>query len=415
VTIRFGYYADLRTIQLDEQGRGWIQAMRVGSYLHPLHGKLDFSLERVMRFADSVRNKVRGIDLDVDYDHKMDPTKGHEAAGWIKDAKVEGDALYLLVDWTQTALGKIKEGAYRYFSPEFKSKWTDAAGVEHQDVLFGGGITNRPFLKDLLPLNLSELSFAETPNKEEGVDGKELRTKLGLPEDATDEQVLEHAGSLHQQSVTKGAPVDHTATTHAPNAPAKPPVYVDGQPQDASTAAQRVDKDGKQITDGDNPFLDKKKLSELAAANPMFAWLLQQQEAQAQLLNELTIANKRNEVKVKLTEYQTGNKILSPALLSEAEKLLTAVPVQLHETVHALLAKVRDGHGTVQLGETGNVGGQSSRRADGKTNEQVIEERIVKLRESDKNLSYGDAAVAVMAEDPTLFSEYQDESYLFKA
>jgi len=185
VTIRFGYYADLRSVKLDERGNSWIQAMRVGEYQHPRHGKLQFTLDRLMRFAESVKTKIRGIEPDIDYDHKMDPARGHEAAGWVRDAKVEGDALYLLVDWTKTAAEKIKEGAYRYFSPEFQDTWTDAAGKVHRDVLFGGGITNRPFLKDLLPLNLSELSFAEPTNKEEGVDPKELRKKLGLAEDAT--------------------------------------------------------------------------------------------------------------------------------------------------------------------------------------------------------------------------------------
>jgi phage I-like protein len=114
VTIRFSYYADLGSIQLDESGRGWIQAMRVGSYEHPRYGKLEFTLERLQRFAESVKRKVRGIDPDIDYDHKMDPARGREAAGWVKDAKVDGNALWLLVEWTKTAADKIKEKAYRH-------------------------------------------------------------------------------------------------------------------------------------------------------------------------------------------------------------------------------------------------------------------------------------------------------------
>src|ERR1700712_733268 len=96
---RFGYYADLRGIQFTEHA-SWITAMRVGEYQHPVHGKISFTPDRLKRFADSVKNKVRGIELDIDYDHKTDPTKGNEAAGWVKDAKVEGDSLQLLVEWT---------------------------------------------------------------------------------------------------------------------------------------------------------------------------------------------------------------------------------------------------------------------------------------------------------------------------
>lgn len=414
MTQRFGFYADLRSIVLDENGRGWIQAMRVGDYVHPRYGKLSFTPDRLMRFADSVKSKVRGIEPDVDYDHKLDPTKGREAAGWVKDAKVENSALWLLVDWTKTAVGKIREGAYRYFSPEFQDKWTDAAGKEHVDVLFGGGITNRPFLKDLLPLNLSELSFADNPKKEEGVDPKKLRANLGLPEDASEEQVLERATSLRQQSVTPGgAPVDHTATTHAPNTPATQTTTVGGVPNDATTAAQRVDKDGKPIVEDVPKDLDK-QLSELAATNPVIAKLLSDQAAQQKQLAELMQENKKNAVAVKLSEYKTGNQILSPAVLTEAEKLLTVLPTQLHELVTNMLDKVKSGDGTVQLGETVGAGVQTSRRTDGKKAEDVVEERTKKLMTENKDMDRSDALMQVFEDDPKLFTEYQNDSYSFK-
>src|SRR4051812_4413248 len=124
---RFGYYADLRGVQFAEgdKPKSWIMAMKVGEYTHPMYDKISFTRDRIQRFADSVKNKVRGIALDIDYDHKADPARGNEAAGWVEDAKVEGDSLMLLVEWTKTAAGKIKEGAYRYFSPEFQDEWTD--------------------------------------------------------------------------------------------------------------------------------------------------------------------------------------------------------------------------------------------------------------------------------------------------
>src|SRR3954464_8536862 len=155
---RFGYYADLRGTRFTEgeKPKSWVMAMRVGDYKHPAYGQISFTADRIKRFADSVKNKVRGIALDIDYDHKADPARGNEAAGWVEDAKIEGDALMLLVEWTKTAAEKIKDGAYRYFSPDFQDEWRDSNSIEHRDVLFGGGITNRPFLKDLLPVNLSE-------------------------------------------------------------------------------------------------------------------------------------------------------------------------------------------------------------------------------------------------------------------
>lgn len=60
---RFGYYTDLRGLTLAEGEKKWLQAMRVGDYLHPSYGKISFTTDRLKRFADSVKNKVRGIEI----------------------------------------------------------------------------------------------------------------------------------------------------------------------------------------------------------------------------------------------------------------------------------------------------------------------------------------------------------------
>jgi hypothetical protein len=385
--------------------------MRVGEYQHPLHGRISFTPDRLKRFADSVKNKTRGIALDIDYDHKTDPTKGNEAAGWVEDAKVEGDALHLLVDWTKSAVDKIKEKAYRYFSPEFQDEWQDASGTTHKDVLFGGGITNRPFLKDLLPVNLSELQFekqlTETKKEGTGMDPKELRKKLGLPEDATDEQVFAKVESLQNP-----ANVDKTATTHAPNnAATDPQGRVDGLPYDASTAG-KVDKDGKAITPEDV------QLSELAKTNPAIAILLAERADTRKRMEALEQSAKLSEISVKLNEYRTGQNILAPALVDEAAKLLAKTPVQLHEGIHALLKLIQSGTTSVQLGELGSNGSVTV-NVNGKSASDEAEEKIATQRKqfketTGKELSYADAMTDVFASDADLFKRYQAESYSFK-
>jgi len=414
---RFGYYADLRGVTFSET-KQWIQAMRVGEYQHPAYGKINLSMDRIRRFADSVKSRVRGIELDIDYDHKTDPARGNEAAGWVKDAKVEGDALYLLVDWTKTALEKIKEGAYRYFSPEFQDDWTDATGTVHQDVLFGGGITNRPFLKDLLPINLSELTFAE---QKEGrrMDPKALRKLLGLPEDAKDEQVLERIEQNQKAAQSKGnTPPDGLATTHAPNtgATTNPGGTIDGKPYDATTATG-VDKDGKALSP------EEIQLNELSRTNPAMAFLLREQmktnKALSEQIAQLTEANKLSEIRVKLNEYQTGQTVIAPAVLDEASKLLAKAPVALHAEIHNVLKLVQGGKGTVQLGEVGSTG-HTSARTDGKSATDLFEEAIQTQRKKfseasgGKELSYSDALIDVAASNPELYARYREESYAFK-
>jgi phage I-like protein len=414
---RFGYYADLRGLTFSEgpKPKSWVQAMRVGEYHHPTYGLINFTHDRIQRFADSVKNKVRGIALDIDYDHKADPARGNEAAGWVEDAKVEGDALYILVEWTKTAAEKIKEGAYRYFSPEFQDEWKRHDGIEFRDVLFGGGITNRPFLKDLLPVNLSELTFAEKKERK-GMDLSKLRKLYGLAEDGSqDDQIEARATADREAATAKSQPVDRTATTHAPNNGASDPQgKVDGQPFDATTATQ-VDDKGNMVTPADV------QLSELAKTNPVIAMMLAERTANNKRLAELEQANKLSEIRVKLNEYRTGSQVVAPAIIDEAAKLLAILPVKLHENVHSLIKAIQGlgGNAVVQLGEIGSTGSVTT-RVNGKSAVELAEEKIATQRKQFKEttgneLGYADAMADVFANDPELYRQYQAESYSFKA
>ena len=196
--MRFGNLIDLRGLQFEDAGNGnfskWIQAMPLGKYMHPMHGVIDITPERVARFADNVNKGVRGQALDIDYDHKQHNGK---AAGWVQKAEARPDGLWILVEWVKEAWDDIKSGAYRYFSPEFVDEWVHPASQsKFNDVLFGGGITNRPFLKGILPINLSEiLAESESETNESNLmftdeQRAALLAKLGLADDADDQTIL---------------------------------------------------------------------------------------------------------------------------------------------------------------------------------------------------------------------------------
>jgi hypothetical protein len=153
---KLSYFIELNRVQLAENDLTWLHAMPVGTCNHPVYGELSFTPERLARFADNVKNKVRRIDLDIDYDHKQDSAKGNKAAGWVKDADLKDDGLWIGVQFTDTAKSEIEAGEWKYLSPEFKDEWEDEHGNVHKDVLFGAGLTNRPYLKDLLPIAASE-------------------------------------------------------------------------------------------------------------------------------------------------------------------------------------------------------------------------------------------------------------------
>jgi Mu-like prophage I protein len=151
VTDAYGYFVELDE---DTEDTSWFLAIPYGEYDHPTYGTLDFNRDKVQGFAQSVKDKVRDADLDINYDHRE---HSGEAAGWVKDATAGDDGLWLQVEWTKQAAQKIRDRAYRYFSPEFLPTWTHPkTKVKHSDVLFGGSLTNRPHLRDLPALTLHE-------------------------------------------------------------------------------------------------------------------------------------------------------------------------------------------------------------------------------------------------------------------
>src|SRR5262245_40041905 len=116
-----GYWIDLRGKYLEDNGVTWLQALPIGQYKHPLYGALDVTPDRAQRFAQNVKDGIRGTELDIDYDHKAHSGK---AAGWVRDAEARSDGLWLAVEWTEPARSAIMQGEYRYFSPEYVDSWT---------------------------------------------------------------------------------------------------------------------------------------------------------------------------------------------------------------------------------------------------------------------------------------------------
>jgi phage I-like protein len=76
--------------------------------------------------------------------------------------RVEGDKILADVDWTPSAAKAIREGEYKYVSPEFVALKRDDAGViTQQPKLIAAGLTNRPFLKTLGQITLSDKTLRD--------------------------------------------------------------------------------------------------------------------------------------------------------------------------------------------------------------------------------------------------------------
>lgn len=148
---------DLSVMMSEPAAENWIQIMKTGKWDHPQLGKIQITPADLHKFKENFDNQVRGTDLSVDVSHNPDAG----AVAWFKELKVDGDKLMAKVAWTDEGANLIKSGKYRYFSPEFKFVYKDAeSGKSFKDVLFGGAITNRPFLKQMEPIAFSEGGMA---------------------------------------------------------------------------------------------------------------------------------------------------------------------------------------------------------------------------------------------------------------
>ncbi len=371
--MKYGFWNDLSKRLFDASASSWIHALPVGKYEHPVYGSLDFTPDKIQAFAQSVTSKVRGIDPDIDYDHKE---QGGKAAGWVKNAEVRNDGLYLQVDWTEPAAQAIKNGEYRYFSPEFDDEWTDAQGNKHENVLFGGALTNRPFLKDLLPVNLSEITTKQPQGGK--LDPKMLRIALKLSETATDDEVIAAITKLSESSA-------------GPKSQSGPPV-----------------------DSGLNPDALTKMLGDL----PVFKKLQESLDTAQKQLAESERQRQLSDTRHKLSSLQTsqgGRKyVLPPAVVdSISEGTVTGDPVKMSEAfLKGLEALTRTGF--VELGERGRQGPRTEKDATQQLAEQVATVRANHFKATGKTLSYTDAVRATVRNSPELYEEYRQDSYAGK-
>jgi len=169
-----------------------VQVLRTGQFNHPRYGFFEITVATLAEMKANFDLGIRGVDMSFDYFHDSDK----EASAWVRELflKENGTELWAAVDWTPKAQQKLSERELRYFSPDFAFQWQDPEkGVTFSNVLFGGGLTNRPFVKEMKAIvahetkgeNMTDLEKAqarikelETTNLKLSDDYKAAETKL---------------------------------------------------------------------------------------------------------------------------------------------------------------------------------------------------------------------------------------------
>jgi phage I-like protein/cation transport regulator ChaB len=153
-----------------------IQLFKTGEWSHPTYGKFKITEDDL----EAMDENFTASDADVvgDYQHgslSEDPEIA-KASGWVKKLINKGKELWAEVEWTEKAVEYIKNKEFRFISPEFDLNWKNPETGEKQGpTLLAFALTNRPFLKGMAAVALSEQAAKQMAEKSYDEKSQEIR------------------------------------------------------------------------------------------------------------------------------------------------------------------------------------------------------------------------------------------------
>lgn len=145
-----------------EDNQLWVQMYPYDSWSHPIYSDTTVDRSVAEKMVKNFTDGVTGRKQIVEYDHGLDPVKGGKAAGEILKQEVRDDGLYGLVQFNDIAKKEIDDGEWNYWSTTHYDTWTHPQTKEtHEFVTDGGSLTNKPYVRGMLPLNFSEVMIQD--------------------------------------------------------------------------------------------------------------------------------------------------------------------------------------------------------------------------------------------------------------
>lgn len=143
-----------KTLSLDgETPQTWVTVTKIGKFFDPRYG--DFEITRAMLLAmiSNFEKRTYGQDIFLDVSHEP----SHGAAAQFIKLEIKDSKLRALLEWTPYGIEAVKERGFKYLSADYTENYQDNEKRElHGPVLFGAGLTIRPVIKGLDPVQLSE-------------------------------------------------------------------------------------------------------------------------------------------------------------------------------------------------------------------------------------------------------------------
>lgn len=368
-----------------------IEVLRCGMWITPWHGDFIIKPEDLLEYVENFNKGIglvsAGIGAPIDFSHN-----NHlEAAGWMKSLRAEGDVLFADVEWSMSGKDALLGGLYKCFSPEFyprgRGGWENPEEAGHyvENVLVGGGLTNKPLFSGLAPVMASATAtgdgegnknviYIKASERENPMDLNALRAKDANA--LTDEEkdfLVEHKAELNTDELTKfGLQVEAPAQNNEG----------DGANGDENKAQEPVSVEDKElagvmasIKSGEMKVIKASEYNELKAGVDMYKREKAEQAVKAHIA--------RGAIKADQFEETVGR------YLSDS-------------TFGAFLDTLPENK--IMANEIGKDNGS----AEAKSVTERISEKVQEAIKADQKLDIAKATSLVLASDPALAKEYEE-------
>lgn len=138
----------------------FVTLTRTGNFYDPRYGDFEITRDMLLSMVGNFDADAYGqkIMLDVAHNH------GNGGAGIFNRLFVDGNKLRGEVELTEYGIEAVTKKGFIYLSAEFKENFIDnESRKEWGPTLLGAGLTTRPVIKRLDPIQLSEESAGDTP------------------------------------------------------------------------------------------------------------------------------------------------------------------------------------------------------------------------------------------------------------
>ena len=152
---------EIKLSEKDSAGNLIIEILREGTFNHELYGTFDITTQKMNEMIKNFNSNVLDRDISFDMNHMPELP----AVGWVKQLSVgkreiKGKTRHILnahVELTEAGKESIQKKEFRYFSAEYVDNFKDKeTGKDCGITLKGGGLTNRPWMPGMAPIELCE-------------------------------------------------------------------------------------------------------------------------------------------------------------------------------------------------------------------------------------------------------------------